>query len=63
MKGLLIIGVKKYEPLHEKICPMPYAKNKGADQPAHPYNLMSTFVVHCRDSIIYIIAKSKISRL
>ena len=70
MKDLLIIGVrmsnhstKKYEPLHEKICPMPYANNKGADQLAHPHSLMSTFVVHCRDSIIHIIAKSKISKL
>ena len=54
---------KKYESLHEKICPMPYANNKGADQPAHPHSLMSSFVVNCRDSIIHIIAKSKISRL
>ena len=30
---------------------MPYANNKGADQPAHPRSLISTFVVHCPDSI------------
>ena len=53
----------KYEPVHEKICPTPYANNKGADQPAHPHSLMSTFVVLRQDSIILIIAKSKISRL
>ena len=42
---------------------MPYANNKGADQPAHPHSLISTFVVRCVDSIIPILAKSKISRL
>ena len=40
-----------------------YANNKGADQPAHPHSLISTFVVCCLDSIIPILAKSKISRL
>ena len=40
-----------------------YANNKGADQPAHPCNLNSTFVVCCLDSTIPILAKSKISRL
>ena len=49
--------------LHEKICPMLYENNKGANQSAHPHSLMSTFVVHCRDGIIHRIAKSKISRL
>ena len=42
---------------------MPYANNKGADQPAHPRSLISTFVVHCLDSVICILAKAKISRL
>ena len=40
-----------------------YAKNKGADQPAHPRNLISTFVVRCLNSIIPLLSKSKISRL
>ena len=40
------------EPGHEKMCLMSYANNKGADQPAHPRILISTFVVHCLDSII-----------
>ena len=31
---------------------MQYANNKGADQPAHPRSLISTFVVHWLDSII-----------
>ena len=36
---------------------------KGADQPVHPRSLISTFVVHCPDSIMPTLAKSKISRL
>ena len=31
---------------------MPYANNKGADQPAHPRSLISPFVVRYFDSII-----------
>ena len=42
---------------------MPYATNKGADQPAHPRSLISTFVVHCLDSIISLVSMSEISRL
>ena len=33
---------------------MPYANNKGADQPAHLRSLISTFVVRCLDSIIFL---------
>ena len=41
-----------------------YVNNKGADQPAHPRSLISTFVVHCLDSMICILALSlsKVSR-
>ena len=49
------------EPRHEKTC-RPYANNKDADQPAYPHSLISTFVVHCLDSITFLLAKSKISR-
>ena len=31
---------------------IPYANNKGADQPAHPRILISTFVVRCLNSKI-----------
>ena len=31
---------------------MPYANNKGADQPAHLRSLISAFVVRCLESII-----------
>ena len=33
-----------YEPGHEKMYLMSCANNKGADQPAHPRSLISTFV-------------------
>ena len=51
-----------YGPGHAKTCLMPYANNKGADQPAHPRSLISTFVVRCLDSMICILAISKVSR-
>ena len=47
---------------HAKMCLMPYANNKGADQPAHPRSLISTFVVRCLDSMICILALAKVSR-
>ena len=40
---------------------LPYANNKGADQPAHPSSLISTFVVRCLDSIISLVSISKIA--
>ena len=42
---------------------MPYANNKGADQPAHLHSLISTFVVRCLDSIIPLVSKPEISSL
>ena len=42
---------------------MPYANNKGADQPAHPHSLISTFAVCFLDSIIPLLNISEISRL
>ena len=53
----------RYEPSHEKMCLMSYANNKGADQPAHPRNLISAFVVRCLDSIISLDSLAEISRL
>ena len=40
---------------------LPYANNKGADQPAHPRNLISAFVIHCLDSIISLVSIAKIA--
>ena len=42
---------------------MPFANNKDAGQPAHPRSLTSTFVFHCLDSVLPILAESRISRL
>ena len=52
-----------FEPGHEKMCLMPYANNKGADQPAHPRSLICAFVVRYLDSIIPLVSISKISKL
>ena len=41
---------------------MPYANNKGADQPAYPRSLISTFVVRCLDSTIPLLAIAKLPR-
>ena len=40
---------------------MPYANNKGADQPAHPRSLINTFVVRSLDSIMPVVSISEIS--
>ena len=42
---------------------LPYANNKGADQPAQPRSLISTFVVRCLDSIIPLVSITTISIL
>ena len=42
---------------------MPYANNKGADQPAHPRSLIRAFVVRCLDSIMPLVSISEISSL
>ena len=41
---------------------MSYANNKGADQPVHPRNLISAFIVHFLASIIPLIAIAEISK-
>ena len=41
---------------------MPYANDKGTDQPAHPRSLISTFVVRRLDSIIPLLTIAEISR-
>ena len=41
---------------------LPYVNNKGADQPAHPHSLISTFVFHCLDSIRHLLAITEITR-
>ena len=54
--------LKNNRPGHTKICLMLYTNNKGADQPAHPRSPISTLVIRCLDSIMGILALSKVSR-
>ena len=61
--GATLLPLDTNEPRHDKNLFYPYVNNKGADQAAHPRSLISTFVVRYLDSIIPILAKSKISRL
>ena len=42
---------------------MPYANNKGADQPAHPRSQISAFLVRCLDSIIPLVSIAEILSL
>ena len=42
---------------------MSYANKKGADQPLHPCNLISAFVVRCLDSVMSLVSVTKISSL
>ena len=42
------------------MCLKSYANDKVADQPVHLRSLISTFVVHCLDSMICILAISKV---
>ena len=49
-------------PGRAKMCLMPYANNKGADQPAHPHSLICVFVLRSLDGIISLVSRSEISR-
>ena len=42
---------------------LPYANNKGVDQPAHPRSLISAFVVCCLDSVMSLVSVTKILSL
>ena len=50
-------------PRRDKTCLRGFANNKGADQPAHPRRLISTFVIRLLESIISKLASSEISIL
>ena len=41
-----------YGPRCKKTCLGEFANNTGADQPAHPHRLISTFVIHFLESTI-----------
>ena len=55
-----MLSAKTFGSGHAKTCLMPYANYKSADQTAHPRSLISTFVVRCLDSMICILAISKV---
>ena len=38
---------------------MPYANNKGADQPMHPRSVISTFIAHSLSSMVPVVAKTE----
>ena len=59
-----LLALEKYtsEPGHEKMCLIPYANNKGADQPAHPRSLIRAFNFRCQDRMIPPVYISEISR-
>ena len=42
---------------------LPYANNKGADQPAHPWSQINAFVICCLDSTIPLVSIPKFSSL
>ena len=50
-----------YGPQREKTCLQGFANNKGADQPAHPHSLISTFVICLLESTISRLATSEFS--
>ena len=52
---------KPFGPRREKTCLRWFANNKGADQPAHPRSLISTFVFRVLESILFKRATSEIS--
>ena len=60
--ALIKVHCLPFGPGRAKMCLMPYANNKGADQPAHLRSLISAFVVRSLDSIISLVFRSEISR-
>ena len=60
--GIWINCVQKWRAMTWESLFMPYANNKGTNQPAHPHRLISAFGVRCLDSIIPLLAIAEISR-
>ena len=50
-----------FGPQREKTCLQGVANNTGADQPAHPWSLISPFVIHFLESTICKLATGEIS--
>ena len=50
-----------FGPQREKTCLRGFANNTGADKPAHPHSLTSTFVIPFLGSVICKLATGEIS--
>ena len=63
LEGSVVSGKAKVKGQGQKLSfiSMPNANNKGTDQPAHLRSLISTFVVRCLDSIMYLVSILAIS--
>ena len=55
------VYIMLYGPQCEKTCLRGFLNNKGADQAAHPYSLISPCVIRFLESIISKLAASEIS--
>ena len=61
--NLVFYDFVSYGPRREKTSLREFADNKGADQPAHPRRLISTFVIRFLKTIISRLAMSEIAIL
>ena len=53
--------ISLFEPQSKKTSLRRFTNNTGADQPAHPRNLISAFVIGLMESIIYKLYANEIS--
>ena len=58
---VIVSNVNTYGPRREKTCLRWFAKNTGADQPAHPRSLISAFVFRFLESITSKLVTSEVS--
>ena len=61
MSGSHKLGLSLIGPQREKTFLQGFANNTGADQPVHPRNLISAFVIRLLESIIYKLTTGEIA--
>ena len=61
LSDLICVCVVIYGPRREKTCLRWFAKNTGADQPAHPRSLISAFVFRFLESFTSKLVTSEVS--
>ena len=59
--GFIYRKVNKGGPRRERTCLRRCTNNKGADHPAHPRSLISSFIIRSSESIISMLTTSKFS--